>query len=47
MSESEIDWEQPFISTYYPKNIAYPYKSNINPFNEPKELNGIEKLFKI
>ena len=41
MSESEIDWEQPFISTYYPKNILNPYKPNINPFNEPKEINFI------
>jgi len=41
MSESEIDWEQPFISTYYPKNILNPYKPNINPFNGPKEINFI------
>ena len=41
MSESEIDWEQPFISTYYPKNILNPYKPNINPFNDPKEINFI------
>ena len=41
MSESEIDWEQPFISSYYPKNILNPYKPNINPFNEPKEINFI------
>ena len=41
MSKNEIDWDQPFSSTYYLKNIFNPYKPDINSIDGQKELNFI------